>query len=121
VKDEITVNLVYEGRGAKVNLDQQKLKEIDAYYEKCAEEGANENQIQESQRASANLEIIIGDYDRLEAVAEDFIKHYEKRVEEHATAEGKAMFVCMSRSIAWSLYKIIGKMRPQWLDKENLR
>jgi type I restriction enzyme R subunit len=119
VKDEITVNLVYEGRAAKVNLDQNKLKEIDTYYEKCAEEGANENQIQESQKAEANLEVIIGNEERLRSVARDFVNHYEKRVEEKATVAGKAMFVCMSRSIAWSLYKIIGNLRPEWLEEKT--
>ncbi|GHV82675.1 restriction endonuclease subunit R [Spirochaetia bacterium] len=120
VKDEITVNLVYEGRAAKVNLDQDKLKEIDAYYEKCAEEGANENQIQASQKAQANLEVIIGDEDRLRSVARDFVNHYERRVEENATVEGKAMFVCMSRSVAWNLYKIIMEIRPQWFEKVKI-
>lgn len=45
------------------------------------------------------MEIIIGDPDRLRAVAEDFIKHYENRVAEGATVAGKAMFVCSNRYI----------------------
>ena len=38
VKDGITVNLVYEGRAAKVTLDKRKLEEIEAYYAQCEEE-----------------------------------------------------------------------------------
>ena len=47
------------------------------------------------------MEVIIGDPDRLRAVAEDFIKHYETRVAEGATVAGKAMFVCSNRNIAY--------------------
>ena len=38
------------------------------------------------------MNAIIGDPDRLKAVAVDFITHYEKRVSEGATVKGKAMF-----------------------------
>lgn len=114
VKDGITVNLVYDGRAAKVNLAQQKIREIEDYYDKCAIEGANEYQIEESQKAVANLEAIIGDPDRLHSVAKDFISHYETRVNEGATVAGKAMFVCSNRNIAYDFYKILIKMRPEW-------
>ncbi|HIS37053.1 TPA: HsdR family type I site-specific deoxyribonuclease, partial [Candidatus Scatousia excrementigallinarum] len=80
VKDGITVNLVYEGRAAKVTLDKNKLEEIEAYYIQCAEEGANENQIDASKKAIAHLDVILGDPDRLKAIAKDFVEHYEKRV-----------------------------------------
>ena len=50
VHDEITVPIVYEGRAAKVLLENSKLKEIEAYYAKCAEDGANEYQIDESKK-----------------------------------------------------------------------
>lgn len=114
VKDGITVNLVYDGRAAKVNLDQQKIREIEDYYDKCAIEGANEYQIEESQKAVANLEAIIGDPDRLRSVAKDFINHYETRVSEGATVAGKAMFVCSNRNIAYNFYKMLIEMRPDW-------
>lgn len=50
VRDGITVNLVYDGRAARVTLDQAKIQEIEDYYAKCAEEGSNEHQIEESKR-----------------------------------------------------------------------
>ena len=55
----------------------------------CEQEGANEHQIEESKKAVANMEVIIGDPDRLRAVAQDFIDHYENRVAEGATVAGK--------------------------------
>ncbi len=114
VADEITRRIVYEGRAAKVLLDNDKLAEIERYYEKCAEEGANEYQIEESKRAVTQMERILGDPDRLRAVAEDFVAHYENRIAEGSTVEGKAMFVCSNRTIAYNLYKTILELRPLW-------
>lgn len=114
VRDGITVNLVYDGRAARVMLDQEQVKRIEEYYAQCEKEGANEYQIEESQKAVANMEVIIGDPDRLRAVAEDFINHYETRVIEGATVAGKAMFVCMNREIAYKLCRYIIELRPEW-------
>ena len=114
VKDEITVRIVYEGRAAKVLLNNSKLKEIEDYYAKCAEVGSNENQIEQSKKEMAQMYAIIGDPDRLKAVAEDFVNHYEKRVSEGSTVKGKAMFVCSTREIAFELYKNIIALKPEW-------
>ena len=118
VRDGITVNLVYDGRAAKVTLDQQKVQQIEEYYAQCEDEGANEHQIEESKKAVAKMDVIIGDPDRLKSVAKDFIEHYENRVFEGATVAGKAMFVCSNRYIAYDLYKIIKDLRPQWVEKK---
>jgi type I restriction enzyme R subunit len=114
VKDEITVRIVYEGRAAKVLLNNAKLKEIEDYYAKCAEIGSNENQIEQSKKEMAQMYAIIGDPDRLKEVAADFVKHYEKRVSEGSTVKGKAMFVCSTRETAYELYKNITALKPEW-------
>ena len=119
VKDEITVNLVYDGRAAKVTLREDKLREIEEYYDKCASLGASEEQIEESQKAVAHLDAIIGDPDRLKAVAKDFVSHYEKRVEEGSTVAGKAMFVCANRRIAYAFYLNLMELRPEWKEKRK--
>jgi type I restriction enzyme R subunit len=114
VRDEITVRIVYEGRAAKVLLDNSKLHEIEKYYDECAQLGTNEHQIDESKKAMANMSAILGDPDRIKAIAKDFVEHYEKRVEEGATLKGKAMFVSSSRPIAYTLFKELIALRPQW-------
>ncbi|MWB95153.1 HsdR family type I site-specific deoxyribonuclease [Flavobacterium sp. GA093] len=114
VADEITVRIVYEGRAAKVLLNNSKLQEIEDYYNRCAEEGSNENQVEESKKAMSQMNAIIGDPTRLATIAEDFITHYEKRIAEGATVKGKAMFVCSNRQIAFELYKNIIDLRPEW-------
>lgn len=118
VKDGITVNLVYDGRAAKVTLNQDRIQEIEKYYAQCADEGTNDYQIEESQKAVAKLDVIIGDPDRLRAVANDFINHYETRIAEKATVAGKAMFVCSNRYIAYDFYKILIELRPDWAVKK---
>ena len=119
VKDGITVNLVYDGRAARVTLDSEKVKEIEDYYDRCADLGATEEQIEESQKAVAHIDAIIGDPDRLQAVAKDFVSHYENHVEEGASVAGKAMFVCSNRNIAYRFYQYVIRLRPEWAEKKK--
>lgn len=114
VFDEITVRIVYEGRAAKVLLDGKQLQEVENYYKHSADSGANEYQIQKSKTTMASMSTILGDPDRIQAIAEDFVQHYEARVAEGSTKKGKAMFVCSSRDTAYQLYQNIIELRPAW-------
>ncbi|MDA9774556.1 HsdR family type I site-specific deoxyribonuclease, partial [Saprospiraceae bacterium] len=114
VKDEITVRIVYEGRAAKVALQNSELKKIEEYYQEAAEAGANEYQVEESKKQSANMNAILGDPEVLAEIAQDFVTHYEKRIEEGSSVKGKAMFVCSSRPIAYEFYKKVTELRPEW-------
>lgn len=114
VRDEITVRIVYEGRAAKVALNNSELEKIEKYYEQVALEGANEYQIEQSKEETAKMNAILGDPKRLQSLAEDFVTHYESRVFEGATVKGKAMFVCSSREIAYAFFKNVISLRPVW-------
>jgi len=116
VQDEITVRIVYEGRAARVTLDYGKLQEIEQYYKECADDGANEYQVEESKRSMLSLNSILGDKDRIRALAEDFVQHYENRINEGGTVMGKAMFVSSSRLIAFELWKELKRLRPEWFE-----
>jgi type I restriction enzyme R subunit len=116
VEDEITVRIVYEGRAAKVILDESKLQEIEKYYDKCLEEGANEYQVEESKKATARMEVILGNRDRIKLLAKDFVAHYEMRESEGTSIFGKVMFVSSSRAIAYDFYKEVISMRPKWAE-----
>jgi type I restriction enzyme R subunit len=120
VRDEITVPIVYEGRAAKVILDNRKLQEIEEYYAQCAEDGASDDQIEASKTATANMGSILGDPDRQKAIAADFVEHYEKRMEEGASVKGKCMFVCANRQIAWDFYKEVVELRPEWAEVKQV-
>ena len=116
VHDEITVPIVYEGRAAKVLLDTRQLEEVENYYENCVREGANEYQVDKSKQSMATMSTVLGNPDRLRAIAKDFVEHYETRVAEGTTQKGKAMFVCSSRENAFQLYKDIIDIRPEWAE-----
>ncbi|MFD1553698.1 hypothetical protein DNU06_10105 [Putridiphycobacter roseus] len=113
VKDEITVRIVYEGRAAKMSINNSALKEIEEYYNQVAADGASEYHIEKSKTESSNMNMVLGDPDRLEAIAKDFVKHYETRIKEGSTVKGKAMFVCSSRPIAYAFYKQVIKLLGQ--------
>ncbi len=110
IEDGSTVKLFYESRLAKVWLDNDKLKEIDHYYDDLvSSEVATEEQVIESQKKLTNLELIVGDKDRLKLLANDIYNHYKGRKN---FLNGKAMIVCMSRKIAYNLYKLLLEIDP---------
>jgi len=119
VQDEITVRIVYEGRAAKITLDSSKLEQIEDYYKQVAEDGANEYQIEESKRSMLSLNSILGDKDRIRALVEDFVQHYENRLDEGGTVMGKAMFVSSSRLIAYAVWKELKQLRPEWFEEKE--
>lgn len=121
VRDEITVRIVYEGRAAKVVLNNSELQKIEQYYNDVAEEGANEYQIEKSKQESARLNVILGDSDRLQALAEDFVTHYENRIAEGSSVKGKAMFVCSNRTIAYDFYKKVVDLLGRRLETSELQ
>ena len=114
VADGITRRIVYEGRAARILPDAHKVNEIEVYYKQCEQEGSTPEQIEASKRAVTQMERILGDVGRLRMVAEDFIKHYEGRIEEGSSVCGKAMIVCMNRRIAYALYLQLIALRPEW-------
>ena len=115
-KDKITSKIVYEGRAAKVTLADDQMVAIEEYYADSIERGANEYQVEKSKRDLSKLDVIIGNEGRLEKVSDDFIAHYEARVNEGATVAGKAMFVCANRRIAFDFYRILQRKRPEWFE-----
>lgn len=103
----------------EVQLDENLAKVCDEYYKLQQDNGANEYQIEESKKQMSRMEIIIGNPDRLNIVVNHFIKHYEKRCEENATVNQKAMFVCVNRKVAYEVYKRIKELKPQWFEKRK--
>ena len=114
IEDGSTVKLYYESRLAKVWLDDNKLREIDHYYDDLvSSESATEEQVLESQKKLTNMELIVGDDDRLKLLANDIYKHYMGRKN---FLNGKAMIVCMSRKIAYKVYNLLISIDPSLKD-----
>lgn len=118
VNDGITKTIMYEGRASHVFADSELVKQIEAYYDKCAEEGSTDYQIEESKRAMTQMSVLLSSPDLIHRLAVDFVQHYERRVEEGSTVKGKAMFVCATREIGYAIYKEIIALRPEWAEKK---
>lgn len=114
VDDDITKNIKYIPRIANVTLDSEKVKEIEDYYKKCAEEGATKEDIRASKKAMSAMEIILGDDNRLERLASDIIAHYTAACDNNANVIQKAMVVCSKRDIGYRLLKKFMELKPEW-------
>lgn len=119
VDDDITKDIKYIPRIAKVTLDSQKVKEIEDYYTKCAEEGATETDITASKRAMSAMEQILGDEERLERLAADIIEHYTASCENKPGVVQKAMVVCSKREIGYALLQKFRKLQPDWFEERK--
>lgn len=119
VADGLTVPIKYHPRIAKVLLDQEKVKQIEAYYKKCADDGATEDDIEASKKAMSSLEIIIGEPSRLERLAVDIHDHYVSACEADPDRVQKAMIVCSSRQIAFELLKKFESRYPEWFEEKK--
>ena len=114
VADEITVPIKYHPRIAKVLLNQEKAKEIEAYYAKCAEEGSTKEDIAKSKKAMSSLEEILGNKDRLDKLAVDIHDHYVSAIATDPDRIQKAMIVCSKREIAYDLLMKFKEHYPEW-------
>lgn len=112
--DGITVRISYEPRLARVILSEEQAKEIEKYYEKCTEDGANPAQVEESKRAMSQMRKILGHPDRLKLLAKDIVAHYEALCSEKPEIVQKAMIVCADRTLAFQVLNEIVSLRPDW-------
>ena len=119
VADGLTVSIKYHPRIAKVLLDQEKVKEIENYYIKCADDGATAEDIEASKKAMSSMEIILGEPSRLERLAVDIHDHYVSSCANNPDRVQKAMIVCSSRTIAFELLKKFQEKYPEWFVEKK--
>ena len=117
VQDGATVPIYYEGRMAKLELDEQERPYLDEEFEE-ATEGEEVDRKEKLKTKWAALEAIVGTKKRIGLIAQDLVDHYALRLE---AMEGKAMVVCMSRRICVDLYNAITKLRPDWHDEDDAK
>lgn len=117
--DGITVRIAYEPRLARVILSEEQAKQIQKYYEACAEQGSTEEQIEKSKSAMAHMKAILGHPERLKKLAADIVLHYEALCNEKPEIVQKAMIVCADRAVAFRLLQEILKIRPEWGEKRR--
>src|SRR5579883_1743973 len=115
VEDGATVRIYYEGRLAKLELDEDERPKIDPDFEEVTE-GEEVTTKEKLKSKWARMEAMVGTEKRIGLIAEDLVRHFEQRLE---AMDGKAMIVCMSRRIAVDLYNAIVKLRPGWHAEED--
>lgn len=120
VADGLTVSIKYHPRIAKVLLDQEKVKLIEDYYKKCADDGATAEDIEASKKAMSSMEVILGEPSRLERLAVDIHDHYVSSCANDPDRVQKAMVVCSNRSIAYELLKKFQDKYPEWFVEKKV-
>jgi type I restriction enzyme R subunit len=115
IEDGATVPIYYEGRLAKLALDEAHRPRIDPDFDEITE--GEEVEVKERVKSRwAQFEAVVGTERRVEMVAEDLVRHFEQRQE---ALDGKAMVVVMSRRICVVLYDAIARLRPDWHDPDD--
>ncbi|MBM4729159.1 HsdR family type I site-specific deoxyribonuclease [Rhodococcus hoagii] len=119
---------VADGATVPVSFEPRliKLVRVDGIDDEALDDAAEEatGQLDEAdkdrlQRSVAVLDTVYGAPQRLEVLADDFVKHWETRREAMRPfigGPGKAMIVCATRNIAARLYDDIIALRPDWHD-----
>ncbi len=115
VEDGATVRIYYEGRLAKIDLNEDEKPHIDPDFEEVTE-GEEETVKHKVKTKWARIEAMVGTEKRVALVADDIVKHFEQRLE---TLDGKGMIVCMSRRICVDLYNAVIKLRPEWHNDDD--
>ena len=119
VADGLTVPIKYHPRIAKVLLNKEKVKEIEDYYKKCADDGATAEDVEASKSAMSSMETILGEPLRLERLAIDIHNHYVAACANDPDRIQKAMIVCSNRQIAFALLQKFKEKYPEWFIEKK--
>ena len=115
VDDGATVEIFYESRLAKLDVNAAEIERLSAEVEEVIEDEEDENAREKTKSLWSTLEKLVGAKERIEEVAADLVKHFDTRT---AVLDGKAMIVGMSRDICARLYAAIVALRPDWHDPD---
>lgn len=119
VADGLTVPIKYHPRIAKVLLNKEKVKEIEDYYKKCADDGATAEDVEASKSAMSSMETILGEPLRLERLVIDIHNHYVAACANDPDRIQKAMIVCSNRQIAFALLQKFKEKYPEWFIEKK--
>lgn len=116
VEDGATVQIYYESRRAKLDLNQAEIDRLNDEVEEVVEDEEIEDR-EKTKGKWAQLAKLVGAQPRLEAIADDLLEHFDRRREamqpQIGADGGKAMIVAMSREICVALFDELVKRRPE--------
>lgn len=111
VDDKATVPIYYESRLAKLDINQAEIERLNRDVEEVIEDEEDLTEREQTKSRWSQLAKLVGTEPRLKEIATDLVNHFETRT---ATLDGKAMIVCMSRTICVDLFNQIIALRPEW-------
>ena len=107
VEDKATVQIYYESRRAKLDLNRAEIEKLNQQVEEVVEDDEVEGR-EKAKSQWSQLTKLVGARPRLEAIADDLLEHFDRRREamrpQIGAGGGKAMIVTMSRDICVALY-----------------
>src|SRR5579871_5202951 len=115
VLDGATVQIYYESRLAKLDINREQIATLSAQVEEVVEDEEDLVAREKTKSVWSQLAALVGARPRLEEIAADLVEHFENRTR---ILEGKGMIVAMSRDICALLYNEIVALRPQWHDPD---
>ena len=118
VADGATRPVYYESRVINLNLNEEALKKLDDEFDKLADEGATEEQINRARQDNSGLREILCHPDTIASLCKDIVKHYEENRQHELT--GKAMIVAYNKDAAVKIYRKMLEMRPWWEEKVHV-
>ena len=118
VADGATRPVYYESRVINLNLNEEALRKLDEEFDRLADEGATEEQINKVRRDNSGLKEILCHQDTINSLCDDILKHYEENRQHELT--GKAMIVAYNKEAAVKIYKRILALRPEWTEKVHV-
>ena len=118
VEDGATRPVYYESRVVNLNLNEEVLKKLDDEFDRLADEGATEEQINKARQDNSGIKQILCHPDTIDSLVRDIIDHYEKNRQQELT--GKAMIVAYNKDAAVKIYRKMLELRPDWTDKVHV-
>ncbi|WP_050601548.1 type I restriction endonuclease subunit R [Qipengyuania citrea] len=117
VVDKATVPIHYTARLAKLQLqlDEDQRAELDALADELVE-GDDTAAAERIKGKLSRFEEVVGAPERIDAIANDIVTHFERRQE--AMGGGKGMIVTISRQVAVELHEAISALRPGWVSPD---
>lgn len=118
VADGATRPVYYESRVINLNLNEEALKKLDDEFDKLADEGATEEQINKVRKDNSGIKEILCHPDTIASLCKDIVEHYEQNRQYELT--GKAMIVAYNKDAAVKIYRKMLEMRPWWVEKVHV-
>ena len=118
VADGATKPVYYESRVINLNLDEDKLRQLDEAFDDLAAEGATTEQTNKAKNENSGIKGLLCSDETIKSLCDDILQHYEENRQYELT--GKAMIVAYNKLAAFKIYKRLLELRPEWTEKVHV-